>query len=636
MSLSPTQIVAIIYIAFNGIVLAPYVAYQTYVYSAYRTKSQSPFILNRRPDMGLPFCVTCLFTVAVVMPISFGIEIFSEKEWGSESIAYYFVLISCATTMLIGIWRAWHVQFDIRHQMEASLMALNEHLGKEPSSRSDWYTRHVHTWGNSRWTRNRFAIMAVVASLALIPYHQKFEVTQGIVIGIMVVLFAILFVISWRLSKVKDEIMLRSEYIYISVLSTSFFIMFGIIYIFAHDWNNDDTISQEVMDDTLYLVLPSPLLHCVTLVQTQWVIHQYNSLERKQREMEANASKNGKLRVSVALKDVMADYEGYRILMEYLVKCVCSENLLYVTEALQFMKDLSERYQVEPATIQAQNYLDSYAIPNTLPQSRIMTEFEATSSRFLRICEKYILEQAEFEINISHKNRKNLTVLYRQLESKVNEMNPRMRKLRNMFGDESKRSVSRRASQTASSRMMLENSKERIQRKLSRDKSQSNPELRSVTPSPTADFVNGGLDGGSGSGSKLSHQCIQDYQLLSQDEIVQEIYDCLCATLGDVYSNLNDAGMRFMQTDVYFRWYDHNINDNDRKEGIGMKQSFVALQAAIRRNTENPDVPPSSNGSATTDDQDDSPNPEKLNVLAAPLSTETPSSKELHSESELH
>lgn len=33
--------------------------------------------------------------------------------------------------------------------------------------------------------------------------------------------------------------------------------------------------------------------------------------EKKQLEMEANASKNGKLRVSVALKDVMVDYEGY-------------------------------------------------------------------------------------------------------------------------------------------------------------------------------------------------------------------------------------------------------------------------------------------------------------------------------------
>merc|ERR1712079_331561 len=118
-----------------------------------------------------------------------------------------------------------------------------------------------------------------------------------------------------------------------------------------------------------------------------------------------------------------------------------------------------------------------------------MTEFQATSARFLRICEKYILEQSEFEINISHKNRKNLTGLYKQMEAKVNEINPRMKKLYNMFGDDNKRAASRRASQTASSRMMLESSKERIQRKLSRDKSQStrnSPGLRPTTPPPTA------------------------------------------------------------------------------------------------------------------------------------------------------
>ena len=111
--------------------------------------------------------------------------------------------------------------------------------------------------------------------------------------------------------------------------------------------------------------------------------------------------------------DVM-HLDRYRILMEYLVKCVCSENLLYVSETLQYMKvrtcthsdygsicrrcnvqnywyseqDLADKYDVKPSSLQAQNYLDSYAIPDELPQSRIMTELQATSARFLRICEK--------------------------------------------------------------------------------------------------------------------------------------------------------------------------------------------------------------------------------------------------------
>jgi len=393
------------------------------------------------------------------------------------------------------------------------------------------------------------------------------------------------FLISWNLSRIKDEIMLRMEFIYISCLGTLFAVIYAVIFLFAHDWRNKgETDKKEILDDMMYLVFPSPVLYSLVLVQTQWVLYQYRNLEKKQKEMEENASKNGKLRVSVALKDVMQDYEGYMILMEYLVKCVCSENLLYVSETLQFMKDLSDKYGVKPTSTQAQNYLDSYAIPDELNPSSIMTASKATSVRFLRICEKYILEQSEFEINISHRNRKNLKELFDQLRKKVDEVNPKEKKLLRMLGDDSKHSVSRRASQTASSRMILENGKDKIQRKLSRDKSNSSPGLR-PTPSPT-----NGMDAESphtttlsnapSSASKQSHECLQDYLWLADDEnMVQRMYDCLCATLGDVYSNLNDAGMRFMQTDVYFRWYDQNIRQNT-------KRPQMSLHAAIRRSTD--------------------------------------------------
>jgi len=257
---------------------------------------------------------------------------------------------------------------------------------------------------------------------------------------------------------------------------------------------------------------------------------------------------------------------------EYLIKCVCSENLLYVSETLQYMRDLQEQYGVKPSTVQSQNYLDSYAIPDKLPLSNIMTKFESTAARFLKICEKYILEQSEFEINISHKNRKNLTLLFKKLESKVDEYNPSIKKLKNWFGDDSNRSVSRRASQAT---LM--------------DK--SNGKLDNEGPvtmtTPSADSHHD-LDATTVSASRLSHQCITDRLMLSQKD-VQNIYDCLCATLGDVYSNLNDAGMRFMQTDVYFRWYDHNITDKEQSDGkeILFVTAVGAKLKAIRRNTEN-------------------------------------------------
>ncbi len=114
---------------------------------------------------------------------------------------------------------------------------------------------------------------------------------------------------------------------------------------------------------------------------------------------------------------------------EYLVKCVSAENLLYVSEVIQFMRDLTKKYNVKASSVQLQTYFDQYHIPKVLPTSAIMSNIDATSIRFLRLCEKYILERSEFEINISHKHRKNLVNMYRLLENRINEFNPKINKL---------------------------------------------------------------------------------------------------------------------------------------------------------------------------------------------------------------
>merc|ERR1719336_941932 len=131
--------------------------------------------------------------------------------------------------------------------------------------------------------------------------------------------------------------------------------------------------------------------------------------------------------------------------------------------------------------------------------------------------------------------------------------------------------------------MILENGKDKIQRKLSRDKSNSSPGLRPTPPPSNGMDLSHTttLSHAPSSASKQSHECLQDYLWLAHDEnIVQRMYDCLCATLGDVYSNLNDAGMRFMQTDVYFRWYDQNFKEKEQTS-----RPIMVLQAAIRKST---------------------------------------------------
>ena len=376
---------------------------------------------------------------------------------------------------------------------------------------------------------------------------------EGIVSFTIFLMFIGLLILTKRLSAVKDEIMLRQEYIYIASFGSIFGIIEGILYVSTHNWNKPDPVEIEVLQDALYLILPSPFFYGLILIQTQWVLYQYNQLIIKQKKKLQNDDSNDLNKDNiVTLKDIMSDFEGYKVLMEYLIKCVSAENLLYISEVIQFMRDITKKYGISASSVQLQHYFDQYNIPKILPKSSIMTSIDATSIRFLRLCEKYILEQSEFEINISHKNRKSLIKLYKILEIKIDEMNPKISKLANIFGDDAQFAASRRASSTLSQRIKSTSSKNVSYEEEKEQKRGTNNKHTKSQNSVS---------------HKVNHSCIEDFQLLSNDElIIQQIYDNLCQTLGDVYTNLNDGFIRFMQTDVYFRWYSNIKKDKILKE----------------------------------------------------------------------
>jgi len=326
-----------------------------------------------------------------------------------------------------------------------------------------------------------------------------------------------------------------------------------------------------VLYDALYLIIPSPILYSLILIQTQWVLAQYRKQQKLQKKKtmddiavnEQFGPDNGLI---VSLQDIMADFEGYKAFMEYLVKCVSAENLLFVSEALQFMKDLTKKYNVKASSVQLQTYHDQYNVPRILPKSAIITEIEATSVRFLRLCEKYILVGSEFEINISGKHRKNLIQIYKLLEDKINSVHPKINKLTSIFGNDSELTASRRASQAK----YLQNKEqqdvfESIKRQMSEGQNGDEYEDEDEDENKE-DFVQkkkkNKQKNESQKSKKISHihSCVEDFQLLSNtDDIIQRMYDSLCYTLGDVHTNLNDGCGRFMQTKVYYRWFQNNF-----------------------------------------------------------------------------
>jgi len=61
-------------------------------------------------------------------------------------------------------------------------------------------------------------------------------------------------ILIWRLSAVKDEIMLRLELVYFASFGCLFQMIYAILYLISHDWNQKDPTDVEVLYDALYLV----------------------------------------------------------------------------------------------------------------------------------------------------------------------------------------------------------------------------------------------------------------------------------------------------------------------------------------------------------------------------------------------
>lgn len=108
----------------------------------------------------------------------------------------------------------------------------------------------------------------------------------------------------------------------------------------------------------------------------------------------------------------------------------------------------------KPSTNQLIGYLENYRLPTDLPSSSSTVE-QAITIRFLCLCEKYIIAYSDFEINISHRNRLQLTNIYHNFELNIDKLIGKISKLNKMFGDPMINHVSRRASSALEQQMSV-------------------------------------------------------------------------------------------------------------------------------------------------------------------------------------
>ena len=116
------------------------------------------------------------------------------------------------------------------------------------------------------------------------------------------------------------------------------------------------------------------------------------------------------------LKDIIGHEMGYRLLMRYLVDEYSTENLLFYTEIIQFkyksdyFKDIIEKINQNSNDKNNNNNNNTFKfpyLPSNIPQSNIMKE-KNIFNKIAMITDRYIIDSAQLQINISSINRKRL------------------------------------------------------------------------------------------------------------------------------------------------------------------------------------------------------------------------------------
>lgn len=160
-----SKIIAIIYIALNTVIIAPYCAYQAYIFN--KRKTTDAFLFHRKPNMVIQFNIVCLCTLVIISPISYSILIFSRPNSDTkikEHLSYMVVLLAIMLTFSLAFWRAWHMWYDTRHKTEEAIHSWAKHLNENTQS----FAKYKNTFGNQRWTSKwGTIILSIFSTIAL-------------------------------------------------------------------------------------------------------------------------------------------------------------------------------------------------------------------------------------------------------------------------------------------------------------------------------------------------------------------------------------------------------------------------------------------------------------------------------------
>ena len=138
----------------------------------------------------------------------------------------------------------------------------------------------------------------------------------------------------------------------------------------------------------------------------------------------ANTYNSGSPTSKFGINNVLSHEIGYRLFMRHLVEEFATENLLFYTEIIQFKykSNIFSNYTTSDEYKMSKDYIIFPPLSSKIPQSNIMKENNILN-KIAMIMDRYIIDSAELQVNISSQNRRKLFEKMNYLQSNNNNNN---------------------------------------------------------------------------------------------------------------------------------------------------------------------------------------------------------------------
>ena len=283
----------------------------------------------------------------------------------------YFLIIHCL------VLRFWCLYYDIKYQVsmkdnvwksliDKHYIINKEHLSQVKSFDINddlWFIKNKSKQGNSKWLIKVWFTRSLLSILILLGIMLTIEAIFGVGLqrGIIEVIFTILFLIPWsfmiyiyhKIPPFFDTYHIRQEIVIIHNIDLIDVIASGAISIIAN-WsvytssnNPAQFVNQTpwlniVMIVTFYIMGISHVI--IVYIMTYWVRHRIIEDEAHIMNLQRRVRNSG---THLTLTQILQHPFGYELFMQHLSNEFSIENLLSLTEFMQYKYRVQEELKIE-------------------------------------------------------------------------------------------------------------------------------------------------------------------------------------------------------------------------------------------------------------------------------------------------